>query len=263
MLELYHSLVSPCAQKVRLVLHEKGLEYRSQVLNIVAKENLKPEYLKLNPQGVVPTLLHDGLPVVESTFICEYLDEAFPDTPMLRGDIHERLRCRLWMKTIDEKLHPALGALAWAISMRRQFLERGEAAAVEAINKVPDPARRSRQLRILAQGFAASDVADAIAVYRDMLGKAERLLAQQQWVSGSYFGLADAALTPYVHALYQYSIQDVFISPGGNVERWFTEVANRAAFEAAVVAWVPEARLKMLAGHGRDCHQELSALAAT
>ncbi len=261
MLDLYHSLVSPCAQKVRLVLHEKDLEYRSHVLNIVAKENLSPDYLKLNPQGVVPTLLHEGVPVVESTFICEYLDEVFPEYPMLRGGIHERLRCRFWMKSIDEKLHPALGALAWAISMRRQFLERGESAAIEAINKVPDPVRRSRQLRILVQGFGASDVADAIAVYRDMLGKAEQLLSRQQWVSGSYFGLADAALTPYVHALYQYSIEDVFISQGGHVERWFTDVAARGAFEKAVVAWVPDERLKMLAGHGRDCHKELSELA--
>ena len=68
MLELYHSPMSPCAQKVRTVLAEKGLEWKSHHLDLRGTgDNLRPEYLKLNPNGVVPTLVDDGRVIIEST----------------------------------------------------------------------------------------------------------------------------------------------------------------------------------------------------
>ena len=65
MLELYTHPMSPCAQKVRIVLAEKGLDWTKHHISLPDKENLKPEYLKLNPMGVVPTLVDNGVPVIE------------------------------------------------------------------------------------------------------------------------------------------------------------------------------------------------------
>jgi glutathione S-transferase len=76
MLELYTNPMSPCAQKVRIVLAEKGLEWTPHQVSLKDKENLEPWYLELNPLGVVPTLVHDGKPVIESSIICEYLDDT-------------------------------------------------------------------------------------------------------------------------------------------------------------------------------------------
>ena len=73
-LVLYHSPYSTCSQKVRLALAEKGLEYTSREISFAREEQLTPEYLKLNPNGVVPTLVHDGEPVTDSSCIMEYLD---------------------------------------------------------------------------------------------------------------------------------------------------------------------------------------------
>ena len=97
MLELYTHPMSPCAQKVRIVLAEKGLEWHKRHVNLQEKENLRPEYLVLNPLGVVPTLVHNGRPVIESSIICEYLDEAhgamqrerrlYPEDPMGRAEM--------------------------------------------------------------------------------------------------------------------------------------------------------------------------------
>ncbi|MEZ5567942.1 MAG: glutathione S-transferase family protein [Halioglobus sp.] len=258
MLELYHSLISPCAQKVRIVLHEKQLPYTSHVLNIVAKENLSPQYLRLNPEGVVPTLVHDGVPIVESSLICEYLDELFPEPRLLRGSVHQRLRERLWAKRVDEKVHPALGALAWTISMRRQFLERGEAAARDAIMRVPDPVRRSRQLRILADGAGAPDVRDALAVYRQFCEKTEATLTQSEWLSGEAFGFADVVVTPYIHALYQYDIAALFIGEQSATAAWFTRLQERPAYQDGVAALIPRSRAAQLAGWGRECRAVLS-----
>lgn len=260
MLELYHSVASPCAQKVRWVLHEKSLDYTSHILNIVQKENLAPEYLKLNPRGVVPTLLHDGIPIVESSLICKYLEEVFPQPPLLHGDIHARIKAQWWMKTVDELVHPALGALAWSITMRRQFLEQGEEEALKKIHQVPDVVRRSRQLRILKYGLHAPDVGDAIAVYSDFCHQLERALDGQAWLGGDKPGLADGSAMPYIHALYQYQILDLFVEQQSPIADWFGRLAQRPSYRAGVVDYMPEARRELMAQHGRDARRELATI---
>lgn len=80
MLVLYHTSHSTCSQKVRLVLHEKGVKFDEVRIDLAKKEQLKPDYLALNPNGVVPTLVDDGIPIIESSVICEYLDEKFRTT---------------------------------------------------------------------------------------------------------------------------------------------------------------------------------------
>ncbi|MGE3936059.1 MAG: glutathione S-transferase family protein, partial [Rhodospirillaceae bacterium] len=82
MLELYHSGTSVCAAKVRLALAEKQVAWTGHYLDILVGEQFAPAYLKLNPKAVVPTLLHDGFVVRESTVINEYIDETFPATPL-------------------------------------------------------------------------------------------------------------------------------------------------------------------------------------
>ena len=83
MLTLYDFGNSVCCQKVRITLRAKGLAWEAVTVDLFKAEQYDPEYLKLNPKGVVPTLVHDGRPVIESTLICEYLDAAFPQPPRL------------------------------------------------------------------------------------------------------------------------------------------------------------------------------------
>jgi len=78
-LELYHGLASTCSKKVRLCLYEKDLRFTSHLLDLQKFEQHRPEYLALNPKGVVPTLVHDGKAVTESSQIIVYLDEHFPE----------------------------------------------------------------------------------------------------------------------------------------------------------------------------------------
>ena len=79
MLELYHEFTPVCAQKARLTLAEKGLEWESHVMALNG-DRLEPAYLRLNPNGVVPTLVHDGNVIVESTVIMHYLPLTGPAT---------------------------------------------------------------------------------------------------------------------------------------------------------------------------------------
>src|SRR6202051_2891798 len=82
MLELYHNINSVCAQKVRIALEEKGQEAKEHLLTLQGDQN-DPAYMKLNPNGVVPTLVHDGNVILESSLILYYIDEAFPDPPLM------------------------------------------------------------------------------------------------------------------------------------------------------------------------------------
>ena len=86
MLLLYDFGNSVCCQKVRITLRAKGLDWEAVRVDLFKAEQYDPEYLKLNPKGVVPTLVHDGTPVIESTLICEYLDDTFPDPPLIPND---------------------------------------------------------------------------------------------------------------------------------------------------------------------------------
>ena len=78
MLILYDFGNSVCCQKVRITLVEKGLTWEARKVDLFKTEQYDPQYLKLNPKGVVPTLVHDGTPVIESTLICEYHRRYLP-----------------------------------------------------------------------------------------------------------------------------------------------------------------------------------------
>src|SRR4026207_2035940 len=74
---LHHAWRSSASRRVRLCLEEKGLAYESRPVDLAKMEHHTPEYLRINPNGVIPALVHDGRPLYESGTICEYIDEAF------------------------------------------------------------------------------------------------------------------------------------------------------------------------------------------
>jgi len=112
MLELYHNDMSTCAKKVRLVLAVKNLDWTGHHLSLRQGDQHKPEYLKLHPGGVVPTLIHDGVVIRESTIINEYLDDAFPENPLRPISAAGRWRMRLLTKQLDEGVHAATGMIS-------------------------------------------------------------------------------------------------------------------------------------------------------
>src|SRR6266436_3827536 len=100
---LYNAPQSTCSQRVRFVLNAKGLPFEEIKLDLLAGDQLKPKYLALNPNGVVPTLDHDGNIVADSSVIIEYLDEVVPQTANFTPrDPVKRAAMRSLMRFIDE-----------------------------------------------------------------------------------------------------------------------------------------------------------------
>ena len=81
---LYNAPQSTCSQRVRYTLHAKGIAFEEHKLDLFRGDQLKPEYLTLNPNGVVPALVHMGKPIVDSAVILEYLEDILPDVAPLR-----------------------------------------------------------------------------------------------------------------------------------------------------------------------------------
>ena len=130
-LVLYHYGSSACAAKVRFALAEKALAWTSRYVDILRGEQFDPSYLALNPKAVVPTLVHDGHVIVESTVICEYLEEVFPARPIYPSTPLERAQVRVWTKAVDEELHPACSAITYVVSHRHTILREGGVGSFE------------------------------------------------------------------------------------------------------------------------------------
>ena len=153
-MDLYHNNMSTCAQKVRLVLREKGLAVREHHLNLRAGDQNTPDYLRMNPKGVVPTLVDHDTPIVESTVICEYLEDAYPQVSLRPEDPLQRARMRWWTQLPDAGFHHSVGQTCVAIAFRHQMMAGAEKTA-RLVNARKDPVVRERLRLMLEMGIKA------------------------------------------------------------------------------------------------------------
>ena len=165
MLELYHFINSVCSQKVRMTLSEKGLEWKGYQVNLFTSEQYEPEYLKLNPKGYVPALIHDGAAIRESTLICEYLDEVFPAPPLMPDDATERVTARLYSKAIDEGLFEGATVFSFSAMFRDRMKYMSDEERERRYKNVGDLVRRDRHKSVFEHGVESPYVARAVAAY--------------------------------------------------------------------------------------------------
>lgn len=237
MLYLYHGTTSVCSIKVRLALAEKGLEWTGEELNLQRGDQHRPEYAKLNPNEVVPTLAHDDRIVIESTLIVEYVDESFPEPPLMPAEPYARAIARLWMKKIDDYLHPSTSAITFATANRKVLLRKSPAELEAHLASVPDPAYRERQRLSITQGLAAPHVAQAVRNYDRYIGEMEATLARQPWLAGVAYSLADVVATPYVNRAELLGMDRLWLVRRPHVTDWLARVRARPSFERAITAW--------------------------
>ena len=161
-------------------------------------DQYRPEYLKLNPNAVVPTLVHDGKVIIELTLIMEYLDETFPEILLMPSDPYARSQVRLWLKRVDE-LHVHCGTITAAVAFRRYFMRQSPDGRDAYVARALDPVKRDRLQQIMDIGLAAPDAMDAARRFDTFVGVMDSALAQSDYLVGSSFTLADAAAIPYVN----------------------------------------------------------------
>jgi len=243
--ELYHHGTSVCAARVRLAIAEKGVHVdRYHYVDILRGEQFDPAYLEINPNGVVPSLVHDGRPIVETTLISAYIDEVFDGPALQPADPYARYRMRHWMKVVDELLHPACAEVTY-VTCHRHIINRLPAAEREAyFENTPERsvkgAWRKRKRELVELGLAAPGVDAYFRLYESYLDRMESTLQSADWLAGEALSLADLALVPYVNRLAMLGMSALWT--GGRrpqVERWFGAFRQRPSFAPALTDCCP------------------------
>jgi glutathione S-transferase len=229
MLELYNFPMSTCSQKVRIVLAEKGLEWVDH--RIESGEHLKPEYLKLNPNGVVPTLVHDGTPIIDSSVICEYLDEVFPQNTTTPPDALGRAKMRAWLRYIEEVPTPAVRYP----SFNRVLVHNLKRMSPEAFDKAADarPLRRHFYHRMGQAGFPQEDIDAAMWDLDQAYGRMEKALTETggPWILGRQFTLVDVCLVPTVDRMDDLGYAHTWRSKYPRMTDWWSRIQARPSYK--------------------------------
>src|SRR5262249_52786628 len=196
-LTLYDAAGSPCARRVRAVLLEKGLQWTTRVVDLTRMEQKRPEYLALNPNGVVPTLVHDERVLYESNVITEYLDDAFPDPPLYPRDAWERAQAKMWQafelamaKDLRPLMYPPLTGPYGRLRPRDDVL-------ADARRSTSDPAHLDWVRRVYDGDVVSEDEArhlESLLVQR--LDRLESALDGHDWLVADRYTIADLSVAP-------------------------------------------------------------------
>ncbi len=261
MLTLYHHGTSVCAAKPRIVLAEKGLDWESRYIDILAGEQFAPDYLKLNPKGVVPTLLHDGRVIRESTLICEYLEDVFPDPSLRPTDPLELFEMRIWTKRLDEELHANTGPVTFAISHRHSVL-RNPPEVIETYINAMGPARSEQRRRRLETDIDGVEPRAALLVYDRFFTDMEHALADRPWLAGETFSLAEIGVIPYVNRFDMLQLSGMWTASRPRITDWFARVKARASFRPAMLDYIPAGLTAMMKEKGLEAWPRVKSILA-
>ena len=226
--KLYNAPQSTCSQRVRFVFNTKKLPFDEVKLNLLEGDQLKPDYLKLNPNGVVPTLDHDGAIVTDSTVITEYLDEVEPHSSFTPEDPVMRARMRALMHFMDEMPAPAVRVPTFNLA----FLPKFKAMSPEEFLAFAEskPLRKEFMLKMGQSGFPKEEMDAALARLRRSYERMEADIETSggPWLLGKAISLADVAVMPALVRMHDLNFADWQDLP--RVVTWFDNIRSHSAF---------------------------------
>ena len=189
---LFHWEPNANSGKPMLALAEKGVAFESHYLDLLNFDQHKPDYLKINPQGTIPAMIHGEQVLTESTAIMEYVDEAFDGPPLMPTDARDRWRVRWWMKFMDQWLGPSFSMIGWSIFVGPSVRARDPEELEAAIERIPLPERRTAWRKAIYNLFSRGGTGrirgGGSAVGIAML---EEALAKRAWLASDQYSLAD------------------------------------------------------------------------
>jgi glutathione S-transferase len=235
MLTLYIAGNSICTQKVLITLAEKDVPYDTVNINLFKNEQYDPAYLKINPKGVVPSLIDDGKVIIESTLMCEYLDDTIPNPRLAPADPFQRARMRLWSKAIDEGIFDATREISFSAMFRERLRGMSEKQRQTRFRNVGDPDRRARYESCYELGVESPYVFQGIAAFEKLFEGTEKdLTAPTPWLLGESYTLADIALMPFVARLEYLDLLDLWVANRPHTQAWWQRAKSRPSFASAI-----------------------------
>lgn len=227
---LYNAPQSTCSQRVRFVLNAKGLPFEEHKLDLLAGDQLKPDYLALNPNGVVPTLVHDDEIVIDSSVIIEYLDEVAPEPESFTpASPAARAQMRSHMRFIDEMPAAAVRVPTFNLA----FLPRFQAMSADEFQAFAEskPLRREFMLAMGQTGFPQKDMDAALGRMQRTYERMDESIAASggPFLMGKKLTLADISLMPAIVRMNDLNLDHMW-DDRPNVGRWFEAIRAHPAF---------------------------------
>ena len=231
-LELYYleETDSICSNRVIVTLMEKGItDWVPHKMILMNRDQFQPKYLKLNPQGVVPTLVHDGRPIRESSLICNYIDDLKPDPPLKPADAVERTYLAEWVKLFDERGFEATAVINFVTKFRltvpRENME-------ERWKVIPSIDRLYRQQSVIREGVNSPYVMRAIGAFESIFKLMEHTLSDDRpYIMGDQFTLAETNFAPFVKVLEMVRFLDFWLEPYPLTRAWWDRMSSRPSLE--------------------------------
>ena len=217
-----------------MTLEEKALPWVSHHLNTRSGEHITEEYFGINPNGVVPTLVHDGDVWIESNDIIRYLDERFPAPKLAPAGELEQARLAHWNRLAEDLHVPGVKVFMYC------------SFPLEKRRKSPAELERYRRLQSnrellefhsrnsSTESFTEQDRNEAASLLHEAFGQIDRQLGRYRWLAGDDFSLADITWIPLHFTLEKAGFP---FDQYDNVKAWSSAVAERPSFQKGVLQW--------------------------
>ena len=229
-LKLYNFPQSTCSQKVRLVLWEKGIAFVDRPVNSKAQEHLSDWYLKLNPNGVVPTIEHDGAIIIDSSVIIEYLDEVYDAVPLTPADPVARAHMRKWLRYFEEVPTPAVRVPSFNKYLSKRFDKLSDKEFDDFVDNHPIRKHFFKKMR-KEEGFDDFETNNAIDRLRQTLAYMEKGLTDGggPWLMGENLSLADYCIAPTIDRMRDLGLASMW-DEFSKVSEWYKNIQIRDAY---------------------------------
>ena len=229
--KLYNASQSICSHKVRFALNAKRIRFTEYKLDLFSGDQLKPEYLLINPNGLVPTLVHNGINIIDSLVIVQYLDEICnksetftPQNPAMRA------RMRSLMAYIDEVPTPAVRIPSYNMAFLTHFKNMPEDEFQSMANA--KPMRKEFLLKFGRGGFSEKELNESLdRLSRSLIRmQAEINNSKGPWFLGDKFSIADIAMMPVIIRLEDLSLKYMWDNKP-EISHWLELIKNHPAFQ--------------------------------
>ena len=237
-LHLYHSDRSNCSARVRLLLEEKQLPWTSHHINLKKKENVTEEYFAINPKGLVPALVHDGVVVTESNDILAYLEVKFPEPGFRDVADDEQAEIDWWLKTSGDIHLPGVKTLQYYHRVAKILKKDPEEyARYQSLQKDPELKAFHAKHGAPGSSLTEEDAAAAKELMDGVFAKMEKVLETSDWIVGNTYSLADISWGPTYKTM---TIGGFDFSVYPNITAWYKRISSRPQFDTAFLKWIRE-----------------------
>ena len=237
MLEVYYYENSICSERALMALAEKHIEdWVPHHIDLFKREQFNPAYLKLNPKAQVPTLVHDGQVIRESSVIADYIDDLKKEHPLKPSGRIASAQMQEFIKDADEAGFQGVASLSFTAVFRHKLMAMSEADRNAYWAGQTELERTQRQQSCVFEGLDSPYAQRAIASWERTFGNIEKSLADgRRWLMGNTFTLAEVNLAPFVARLDGLRMLPVWLDERPKTAAWWDAVKARPSYAKARV----------------------------